>query len=106
MPPRTYRRTLASAQGARARNQAQADADFPLRGFPAHLKHRLQDSPNPASPQGQAAIAAGGIKNSRGVLAKNKHGNADSLGTLTRVHSSHLLNKFLDADSLTENFEP
>ncbi len=106
MPPRTYRRTLTSAQGARARNQAQADADFPLRGFPAHLKQRLQDSPNPASPQGQAAIAAGGIKNSRGILAKNKHGNADSLGTLTRVQSSHLLDKFLDADSLTEKFEP
>ncbi len=106
MPPLRYRhKPLQSARGTRARNQAQADADFPLRGFPPHLKHRLQDSPNPASPQGQAAIAAG-VKNSRGILSKNKPGKADTLGTLTRAQSSHLLDKFLDADSLAEKFEP
>ena len=83
MPPKLYRRTqIKSAQGARARNQAQADADFPLRGFPAHLKHRLQDPPNPTSPQRQSANAAE-AKNSRGILSRKKSDNADSLGTIS-----------------------
>jgi hypothetical protein len=118
LPPKVYKRAGAStptttraasaAAGTRARNQIRADQDFPLRGFPAHLKHRLKDSPHPNAPTAATAAegsnnnnggnnnnttntrastaGSGTSRNTRGILAaKNRarKGITDALGTTT-----------------------
>lgn len=116
MPPKIYKRGRANtAAGTRARNQARSDADFPLRGFPVHLKHRLKDSPSPRQspdPNVERAATASVTQNTRGILAGKSRGtrSRDSLGTSTpkREKSSQMLQAFFDqeVDSLASKFEP
>lgn len=72
MPPKVYKRERANtAAGTRARNQQRSDADFPLRGFPAHLKHRLKESPQQDMSPGtgmEKASKASVTQNTRGII--------------------------------------
>lgn len=115
MPPKVYKRERANtAAGTRVRNQQRSDTDFPLRGFPAHLKHRLKDSPqqgtSPSANGMERASTASAAQNTRGILGKNRGNKSrDSLGLASpkREKSNQMLQAFFDNDtaSIASKFE-